>query len=93
MSAMDQMLVRVIHQVIPPEVMELLTTEKIQELGERINAYIISTRESLDTIIEVQAKQEASLRKLLADVEGLKNASGNGNKRGGAGSKSSGSGS
>lgn len=50
MSALDNMLADMVKKAIPPEVMELLSPEKLQEFGDKINGYIVDTRERLDRI-------------------------------------------
>lgn len=40
MSAMDQMLIGMLKGIIPAEVMEMITPEKIQAFAENINAFI-----------------------------------------------------
>ena len=66
MSSMDTMLAGVLKKALPPEVMELLTAEKIKEISEGINAYIVNTRDSLERI-------EAQNYAILKAVEELTN--------------------
>lgn len=47
MSMMAEMMGDMLKKALPPEVMALLTPEKIQELGERMNAFIADLRGSL----------------------------------------------
>lgn len=87
MAAMDKMLADMLKRIIPQEVMELLTPEKVKEVTEGINAYILYQREFMDrtdTILEalnvVPEKNKASFEKLFAimadmqqQIEDLKN--------------------
>lgn len=56
MSALDNMLADMLKKAIPPEVAELLSPEKLNEFGEKINSYIVDTRERLERI-EVQLEK------------------------------------
>ena len=48
MAAMDKMLADMLKRLIPQEVLDLLTPEKVQEITEGINAYILYQREFMD---------------------------------------------
>ena len=107
MAAMDKMLADMLKRIIPQEVMELLTPEKVQEVTEGINAYITYQREFMDrtdsVLVElaiVPEKNKASFEKLFAlmvdmqqQIEELKNERGSGNNRGNGRSRKPGSGS
>lgn len=82
MSAMETMLLNVLQKALPPEVMAMLTPEKMQEMGERINAYIVDTREKLDKIVEQNEKIIASTKLLLerSDNEQRKGSGGSGKR-------------
>lgn len=67
---MEQMLVKVLSQVIPPEVMEILTPDNIQEFVERANAYILDQNEKMNTLL---ALQNEMLARLDAVLKGLNN--------------------
>lgn len=78
MSAMEKMLADVLKKAIPPEVMEFLTPEKIQELGETINAFLLDIRNNhetmqakLDILIQSEAKNKASFEAVLNKLEGI----------------------
>lgn len=64
MSMMQEMLADMLKKSLPPEVMELLTPEKIKEFGERANAFISDLRSGLDRI-------EAGQKETLARLENL----------------------
>lgn len=66
MSSMDTMLAGVLKKALPPEVLSLLTPEKIKEISEGINAYIVNTRDSLERI-------EAQNMVILKAIEDLNN--------------------
>lgn len=73
MAAMDKMLADMLKRIIPQEVLELLTPEKVQEITEGINAYILYQREFMDRTDVVMAelaivpeKNKASFEKLFA---------------------------
>ena len=87
MSAMEQMLANMLKNALPAEVMDLLSPEKLQEFGERINAYIIDNKNSLEQIL---TNQDAILNRLTLIEERLDNARCN---YSGAGKRGSGSGS
>jgi hypothetical protein len=78
MSAMEEMLGRMLAKAIPPEVMELLTPEKIKEFGDGISKFITETR----------ANQTAIMEKLAAIEERLDN--GGSNSKRGTGKSASG---
>lgn len=69
MSAMEQMLVKVLSQVIPPEVMEILTPDNINQFAEKANAYIISQNEKMDTLVSLQNEMLARLDTVLERLE------------------------
>ena len=54
MSMMSEMLGDMLKKALPPEVIELLTPEKVQEFGERANSFINDLRASLTRIEENQ---------------------------------------
>lgn len=73
MAAMDKMLADMLKRIIPPEVMDLLTPEKVKEVTEGINAYILYQREFMDRtdsvlkeLAIVPEKNKASFEKLFA---------------------------
>lgn len=89
MSAMEDMLASMLKKAMPPEVAALLTPEKINEFGERINAFLVHVTTQLAAI---QGTQDEILKKM----EGLENvgrneSSGSGSGDGGSDSASSGS--
>lgn len=96
MSAMEDMLANMLKKALPQEVMGLLTPEKIQELAEKVNAYIIDTRESLDEIKQNTSCIEQILSRLDCIEEELKNVtskgSGKSSKRSAGNSGGNGSG-
>lgn len=87
MAAMDKMLADMLKRIIPQEVLDFLTPEKVQEVTEGINAYIAYQREFMDRTDVVLAelaivpeKNKASFEKLFAmmvdmqqQIEELKN--------------------
>lgn len=89
MSAMENMLASMLKSVIPPEVMALITPEKMQEFGDKINAYIAEQRESIDLIKQVQMQQLDMLNAIAERLENggckynsSKRGTGNGNANG-----------
>jgi hypothetical protein len=62
MSAMDQMLAGMLKSIIPPEVMEMITPEKIQAFAQGINDFI--------------DKQNAFQNEVLERLERLENGPG-----------------
>lgn len=89
MSAMDKMLGDMLKRAIPQEVLDLLTPEKIEELGNKISQYITSTGESLARIeagllsIETaQVKTKETLITILARLDELE--TGNDNRDSGS---------
>jgi hypothetical protein len=73
MAAMDKMLADMLKRIIPQEVMDLLTPEKVKEVTEGINAYILYQREfmdrtdkALEALAIVPEKNKASFEKLFA---------------------------
>lgn len=48
---METMLASMLKSALPKEVMDLLTPEKLQEFGERLNGYLLDARNSLDQIL------------------------------------------
>lgn len=87
MAAMDKMLADMLKRLIPQEVLDLLTPEKVKEVTEGINAYILYQREFMDrtdVVLEglaiVPEKNKASFEKMFAiladmqeQIEELKN--------------------
>lgn len=73
MSALDNMLGDMLRKAIPPEIMELLTPEKLSEFGDKINGYIVDTRERLERI-------EQKLERLDNVERNNSNSSGNGSE-------------
>jgi hypothetical protein len=80
MSAMEQMLAGMLKNALPAEVMELLSPEKLQEFGERINAYITDNKNGIEQIL---TNQDAILNRLTLIEERLDNV-GRGNNSGSA---------
>jgi hypothetical protein len=92
MAAMDKMLADMLKRLIPQEVLDLLTPEKVKEVTEGIRAYILYQHEFmdrtdlvLDALAIVPEKNKASFEKvfaILADmqqqIEELKNERGTG---------------
>lgn len=96
MAAMDKMLADMLKRIIPQEVMDLLTPEKVKEVTEGINAYILYQRAFMNRtdvvlaeIAIVPEKNKASFEKMFAiladmqqQIEELKNERGSGSNRG-----------
>jgi hypothetical protein len=61
MGAMDEMLASMLKNMLPAEVMELMSAENIGNIKDAVNAFVIDIRESLDTIKE---QNEAILERL-----------------------------
>lgn len=91
MSAMENMLASMLKSVIPPEVMALITPEKMQEFGDKINAYITEQREDMDLIKQTQMQHSDLLAAIMERLEngGCKY---NGGKRGTGNGSASGNG-
>jgi hypothetical protein len=51
---LNDMLADMFKKALPPEVMAMLSPEKITELGEKVTAFITDVRERLDRIEEKQ---------------------------------------
>lgn len=93
MLGMSDMLADMLKKSIPPEVMELLTAEKLKEIGDKANAFITDIRQSLDFIKSQNATTHDLLQSLLertsdnhvtqlnAITEGLANVGSNSNQR------------
>lgn len=62
---LDQMIKHALEKALPPEVMALMTPEKVKEIGDAFNGYIINTRESLARI----ETQNAEIIRLLSKGE------------------------
>jgi hypothetical protein len=74
MGAMDEMLASMLKNMLPPEVMELMSAENIGHIKDAVNAFVVDIRESLDTI---KAQNEAILERLNNDNgDGAGNVSG-----------------
>lgn len=56
---LEKMFQDMLSKALPPEIMALLTPEKIEEMGRGINAYVLNSRESL-------ARIEAQNRAIMA---------------------------
>ena len=107
MAAMDKMLADMLKRIIPQEVMDLLTPEKVKEVTEGINAYILYQREfmdrtdkALEALAIVPEKNKASFEKMFAiladmqqQIEDLKNERESGSNRGNGQRRKAGSGS
>lgn len=78
MAAMDDMLGKMLQKVIPPEVMAMLTPEKINAVGEGIKNAIIEIKESQAAIITEQERIAATLVLIL---ERMDNAGSDGNAK------------
>lgn len=52
--SMNDMLADMLKKAIPPEVMELLSKEQIEAMGEKINAFVLDIRENFGTVIANQ---------------------------------------
>lgn len=63
MSALDNMLADMLKKALPPEVMEMLAPEKINEFGEKINAFIVDIRQGQQAINERLDKIETILER------------------------------
>lgn len=78
--SMNDMLADMLKKAIPQEVMELLSKEQIEALGEKINAFVIDVRQSFQTIIERQADDHTAIMNELGALrEEILNATGTGN--------------
>lgn len=51
----EKMIQDMLQKMLPPEVMQLLSAEKVKEMGDAISTYISSTRESLARIEDQNA--------------------------------------
>jgi hypothetical protein len=89
MSAMEDMLAKMLQKALPPELMALLTPANIEEFGNNIAAFAAEIRERLSNIEAKQERQRATLEELLDHV-GRKDSS---RRRGSASGRNSGSGS
>lgn len=65
MLGMSDMLADMLKKSIPPEVMELLTAEKLKELGDKANAFITDIRQSLEFIKAQNVQTHELLQSLL----------------------------
>lgn len=61
---MNDMIADILKKAIPPEVMAMLTPEKMQEIGDRINATVKDWNDRLDRI---EATQQRILERLPDD--------------------------
>lgn len=80
MLNMSDMFADVLKKMVPPEVMAMLTPEKISEFGERLNAVVSDIRDRMDRI-------EAKQNDILVAIEGIKNERDSSNDSDGADSK------
>lgn len=87
--SMNDMLADMLRKAIPAEVMELLSKEQIEALGEKINAFVIDVRQSFQTIIERQADDHTvimnelgALREEILNHVGSNGSAGNGGRGG-----------
>lgn len=67
MSAMDDMLSSMIKKMIPAEVAELLTKDKMEDLGKRITVFVEHINSEFICIRDEQAQQHAMLAAILAN--------------------------
>lgn len=61
---LEKMFQDMLAKALPPEVMALLSPEKMKELGDTVSAYISNTRESL---ARIEAQNDAILLHLRKD--------------------------
>ena len=54
MAGMNDMMADILKKIIPREVMDMLTPEKISELGEKVNAVVQDIRDRFDRIEATQ---------------------------------------
>lgn len=65
MSAMDDMLVGMMKKLIPPEVVDMLTKEKVQEMGDKVNTFLISVNHNFEIIKAEQAAQRVLIVSIM----------------------------
>ncbi len=94
--SMNDMLADMLKKAIPAEVMELLSKEQLEAMGEKINAFVIDVRENFVNItanqmvvIQRQADDHTAIMNELGALrEELVNVRGNGSSGNGSGSSS-----
>lgn len=76
MSAIEDMIGKMLAKALPPEIMAMLTPEKIQAFGDGINKFVTETRENqitidnkLDQILANQEREKLTLVEISGKVE------------------------
>lgn len=64
-AGMQEMLVNMLKEALPQELVEMLTPEKMNELGEKITAFVVDVRERLDKL----ERNDGDIVKLLTSIE------------------------
>ena len=77
MFNMQDMVADMLKKSIPPEVMAMLTPEKLKEIGEKANAFVTDIRQSLDYIKVQNATTHELQNAILAKLEATDNDDGN----------------
>ncbi len=91
--SMNDMLADMLKKAIPQEVMELLSKEQLEAMGEKINAFVVDVRENFANItanqmvvIQRQADDHTSVMNELGALrEEILNGRGNGGSSSGSG--------
>lgn len=78
MFKMEDMIADMLRKAIPPEVMAMLTAEKLKEIGEKATAFVEDIRGSLDYIKAQNVTTHEMQSALLARIEVLENDNRNG---------------
>lgn len=78
MFNMQDMVADMLKKSIPPEVMAMLTPEKLTEIGEKANAFVTDIRTSLDFIKAQNVTTHELQNAILAKLEATDNDNGNG---------------
>lgn len=78
---MSDMFADIIKKAIPPEVLEMLSPEKLKEIGEQANGYAVYLKDHLDNIDNEIVSINSKLSYIVKKLEELNNERNNSNKR------------